>query len=146
MLRAQPVNGFSRKWMPVDIAPDDEYGFVGLKGWQRRLRRSDQENRLRRQGGERPPRCNSNGDIGIGLNPYHGVVARRSPPPLRCSRLDVQSLSELRLAPGPIWLETGRLPGCFPRGFQVLREPTHPADRVPHPGGKKGALRDRVVH
>ena len=50
MLGAQPVNSFSRKGMLVDVATDDQYGLVGLKGWQRRSLGGDQTHWLRRKG------------------------------------------------------------------------------------------------
>src|SRR6187397_2428465 len=101
---------------------------------------------LRAQGGERPPWCSPYGDIGIGLKPYDGVVARCPPPPLGCSRLDIHDVNELRLVLGPTWLETGRRPGCLTRGFQVLCQPTHPADCFRHAAECKGAIRNRAVH
>ena len=47
---AQPVNDFSRKRMPVNVAPNDEYRLVRLKAWQRRSLGRYQAHRLRRKG------------------------------------------------------------------------------------------------
>ena len=33
--RAQPIDGFPREAMPMDVAPDDQYGFVGMKSRER---------------------------------------------------------------------------------------------------------------
>src|SRR5688572_4239479 len=80
---------------------------------------------LRAQGGERPPGCSADSNIGIRLKTYDGVTARCLGLPVSCPRLDIEGSHQLDLALGPAGHGIRRLPGCLPGGFKIGRKPSY---------------------
>ena len=110
--RTQAVDSLSGKGMLMDVATNDEYRLVGLKGRQTRLLR---RNHVRRYC--RPPWCRARGDIRLCLEAHDRVSTGCPGPPVRRSRLEIERVSQLGLAPRPpARRQVRRLPGCQPRG------------------------------